>query len=60
MNSELRYSYGAPEGRGKAELALQYKKLRFGKTGGVRNADVDFYNYLLEQEWYENLSLIHI
>lgn len=25
VNSELRYSYGAPEGRGKAELALQYK-----------------------------------
>lgn len=36
INSELRYSYGAPDGRGKAELALLYKKLTFGNTSDAQ------------------------
>lgn len=54
LNSELRYSYGAPEGRGKAEVALIYKKLRFGNTQDVQNTDNDFYNYIQQQEWHQN------
>ncbi|MCS3601417.1 hypothetical protein M2371_000603 [Buttiauxella sp. BIGb0471] len=60
LNSELRYSYGAPEGRGKAEVALLYKKLRFGNTQDTQNTDEDFYNYIREQEWHENSLIAEI
>ncbi|EEY3523467.1 outer membrane beta-barrel protein [Escherichia coli O128:H42] len=60
LNSELRYSFGAPKGRGKAEVALLYKKLRFGNTGKTRNADVDFYHYIRDQEWYESSLVTEI
>ncbi|BDH46336.1 capsular polysaccharide biosynthesis protein [Salmonella enterica subsp. enterica serovar Choleraesuis] len=54
FNSELRYSYGAPEGRGKVEVALQHKQLRFPDLDNIHNTDIDFYNYMLNQEWHEN------
>ncbi|QDX32064.1 outer membrane beta-barrel protein [Dickeya poaceiphila] len=54
FNSELRYSYGTPGGRGKADVAVLFKKLRLGHTGDIRNTDIDFYNYILGQEWHEN------
>lgn len=54
VSSEARYSYGAPEGRGKFELALEHKKLRFRDLASIHNADTDFYNYMLDQEWHEN------
>ncbi|RNM25571.1 capsular biosynthesis protein [Dickeya undicola] len=54
LNSELRYSYGAPKGRGKAELALLFKKLRLNHTDDIKNTDIDFYNYVRGQEWHEN------
>lgn len=60
VNSELCYSYGVFEGCGKVELVLQYKKLCFGKMGGVCNVDVDFYNYFFEQEWYENSFIVEV
>lgn len=54
INSEVRYSYGAPEGRGKVEVALQHKQLRFRDLSSIQNTDIDFYNYMLDQEWHEN------
>ncbi|ULR33262.1 outer membrane beta-barrel protein [Dickeya fangzhongdai] len=54
FNSELRYSYGAPKGRGKAEVALLFKKLRLGHVDDIKNTDIDFYNYVRGQEWHEN------
>ncbi len=54
FNSELRYSYGAPKGRGKAEVALLFKKLRLGHADDIKNTDIDFYNYVRGQEWHEN------
>lgn len=54
FNSEARYSYGAPEGRGKVEVALQHKQLRFRDLDSIHDADIDFYNYMLDQEWHEN------
>lgn len=57
INSELRYSYGAPDGRGKAELALLYKKLTFGNTSDVQDTSEDFYTYIQQQEWHENSPL---
>ncbi|MEJ5071305.1 outer membrane beta-barrel protein [Enterobacter ludwigii] len=60
LNSEARYHYGAPEGRGKFELALQYKQLRFRNLQGIQNADDDFYRYMLDQEWHENSLVAEI
>lgn len=60
FNSELRYSYGAPEGRGKAELALLYKQLRFRDLSNVQAADADFYYYMRDQEWHENSLVAEI
>ncbi len=54
LNTELRYSYGAPVGRGKTEVALLHKRLRFGNLDKIKNSDTDFYNYVLDQEWHEN------
>ncbi|WES91170.1 outer membrane beta-barrel protein [Dickeya fangzhongdai] len=54
FNSELRYSYGAPKGRGTAEVALLFKKLRLGHVDDIKNTDIDFYNYVRGQEWHEN------
>ena len=54
FNSEARYSYGAPEGRGKLEVALQHKQLRFRDLDSIHSADADFYHYMLDQEWHEN------
>lgn len=54
FNSELRYSYGALKGRGKADVALLFRKLRLGRTEDIKNTDIDFYNYVLGQEWHEN------
>ena len=60
INSALRYSYGAPDGRGKAELALLYKKLTFGNTSDAQESSEDFYNYIQEQEWHENSLVAEI
>ncbi|EEQ01193.1 capsular polysaccharide biosynthesis protein [Yersinia rohdei ATCC 43380] len=60
LNGELRYSYGAPEGRGKAEVALIYKKLHFGNTQDSKSTDEDFYNYIREQDWYENTLVAEV
>ncbi|HDR2793547.1 MULTISPECIES: outer membrane beta-barrel protein [Enterobacter] len=54
FNSELRYSYGAPEGRGKAELALQHKQLRFRDLDSINHASDDFGYYMRDQEWHED------
>ncbi|MGF1749688.1 MULTISPECIES: outer membrane beta-barrel protein [Vibrio] len=54
LNSEIRYSYGAPEGRGKLDLAWQIKDLTFDKLEDIRATDSDFYRYVKEQEWQEN------
>lgn len=54
FNSELRYSYGAPEGRGKAEVALMHKQLRFRNLDSIEDASADFHYYMHDQEWHEN------
>lgn len=55
LDSELRYSYGAKEGRGKLEFAWQIKDLEFVNLDEVEKADSDFYQYVQEQQWKENL-----
>ncbi|VFS67674.1 Uncharacterized protein conserved in bacteria (DUF2320) [Raoultella planticola] len=60
FNSELRYSYGAPEGRGKVELALLHKQLRFRDLSDIQAADADFYYYMHDQEWHENSLIAEI
>lgn len=60
LNSELRYGYGSPEGRGKAEVALLFKKRRFGNTDNAKNSDIDFYHYLLDQAWHENSLIVEL
>ncbi|MEI7345859.1 outer membrane beta-barrel protein [Dickeya chrysanthemi] len=60
FNSELRYSYGTPGGRGKADVALLFRKLRLGNTGEIKNTDLDFYHYVLGQEWHENRLLAEL
>jgi hypothetical protein len=54
FNSELRYSYGAPEGRGKVEVALLRKQLRFRDLDSIKAASDDFDYYMHDQEWNEN------
>ncbi|MCF0737826.1 outer membrane beta-barrel protein [Klebsiella pneumoniae] len=54
FNSELRYSYGAPEGRGKVEVALLHKQLRFRDLESIKAASDDFDYYMHDQEWNEN------
>ena len=54
FNSELRYSYGAPEGRGKVEVALLHKQLRFRDLDSIKDASDDFNYYMHDQEWHEN------
>lgn len=49
FNSELRYSYGAPEGRGKAEVALMHKQLRFRNLDSIEDASADFHYYMHDQ-----------
>lgn len=54
LNSEIRYSYGAPEGRGKLDLAWQVKDIAFDELDEIQSASSDFYQYIKEQEWKEN------
>ncbi|MEZ9565605.1 outer membrane beta-barrel protein [Vibrio artabrorum] len=54
FNSELRYSYGALEGRGKLDFAWQIKDITYDKLDEIQGADSDFYHYVKEQEWQEN------
>ncbi|MCU6663609.1 MAG: outer membrane beta-barrel protein [Silvania sp.] len=60
FDSELRYSYGAPKGRGKGEIALGHKKLTYGNTQDAQNASADFYQYIREEEWDENSLVAEI
>lgn len=60
LSSEVRYSFGAPEGRGKVETALLYKQLRFKKLDDVRAADGDFYQYIRDQEWHEPSLVVEL
>lgn len=60
LSNELRYSYGAPEGRGKVETALLYKQLRFTRLDDVHNADADFYQYIRDQEWHEPSLVVEL
>ena len=60
LSNELRYSYGAPEGRGKMEVALLYKQLRFMQLGDVHRADSDFYQYIRDQEWHEPSLVVEL
>lgn len=60
FNSELRYSYGAPDGRGRADLALMHRKLSFGNTSKPDSTDEDFGQYIREQEWDENTLIAEI
>lgn len=60
LSNELRYSFGAPEGRGKVETALLYKQLRFTKLGDVNEADRDFYQYIRDQEWHEPSLVVEL
>ncbi|MGB5446717.1 MAG: hypothetical protein WBM99_14570 [Psychromonas sp.] len=52
--AEARYSYGAPKGRGSLQFALLQKRLRFNELDSVEDTDVDFYDYIVDQEWNEN------
>ncbi|MFG0803297.1 outer membrane beta-barrel protein [Leclercia sp. GLN_9] len=60
FNSELRYSYGAPNGRGRADLALMHREWTFGNTGQVESKEEDFAQYIREQEWDENTLIAEI
>lgn len=54
FTAEARYSYGAPEGRGSLQFALLQKKLRLNQLDSIKDASIDFYDYVLQQEWNEN------
>ncbi|EMW7169304.1 capsular biosynthesis protein [Vibrio fluvialis] len=60
LDTSLRYSYGAPEGRGKLEVMLQSKTLRFRDTDAFEQASASFYEYLLEQEWREDSLVVDL
>ncbi|MDM5090960.1 outer membrane beta-barrel protein [Aeromonas bestiarum] len=52
-----RYSYGAPEARGKLELAWSHKVMRYADKHGYLNG---FDRYMTEQEWQENTAIAEL
>lgn len=58
-DSQVRYSYGAPEGRGKFEVMAQRKTLSFRDTDDFK-LDQDFYDHLLQQEWREDTLVLDL
>ncbi len=60
LNSSLRYSYGAPKGRGKLDFLLQTKSFNYNDKDHIRLADNAFYEYVLEQQWQETTGLIEL
>ncbi|CAM2943605.1 capsular biosynthesis protein [Vibrio diazotrophicus] len=60
FNTSLRYSYGAPKGRGKLDVMLQTKSFGYDDKDHIQIADNDFYQYVLEQEWQETTGLIEL
>ncbi|KQH86690.1 capsular biosynthesis protein [Vibrio sp. Vb2880] len=60
LDTSVRYSYGAPEGRGKLEVLLQRKQLHFRDTDDIEQASPAFYDYLLEQEWREDSLVVDL
>lgn len=60
FSGETRYSYGAPEGRGRAEAALLYKQLRYHSLGAEQDADSDFHYYIRDQEWHEPSLVVEL
>ncbi|MRS13620.1 capsular biosynthesis protein [Enterobacteriaceae bacterium RIT691] len=59
-SGQVRYTYGAPEGRGHASVALQHTQLRYRDLNTIHDTDVDFYNYMLDQEWHTNSLIAEI
>lgn len=52
-----RYSYGAPDARGKLELALSHKDLGYLDKHLYQH---DFERYMAEQEWQENTAIVEL
>ncbi|MCP1267698.1 outer membrane beta-barrel protein [Aeromonas hydrophila] len=52
-----RYSYGAPEARGKLELAWSRKAMRYADKHHYLNG---FERYVTEQEWQENTAIAEL
>jgi len=52
-----RYSYGAPEARGKLELAWSHKAMRYADKHRYLNG---FERYVTEQEWQENTAIAEL
>ncbi|NAX21877.1 capsular biosynthesis protein [Vibrio sp. V39_P1S14PM300] len=57
VDSQLRYSYGAPEGRGSLQVAVETKDLSFRDTDDIQE---DFRQYIREQEWRENSLIVEL
>ncbi|WP_027694997.1 hypothetical protein [Vibrio litoralis] len=60
FNGEVRYNYGAPEGRGSLQFALQQKRLDYTDLSSVEQASSDFYQYVLAQEWVESSAIVEL
>ncbi len=60
FDTQLRYIYGAPEGRGHLNVMLETKGLKFHDTGSIRDANEDFYVYVQQQEWREDSGLVEL
>lgn len=60
FNTSLRYSYGAPKGRGKLDVMLQTKSFDYENTDQISTANRDFYQYVIEQQWQETTGLIEL
>ncbi len=60
FNTSLRYSYGAPKGRGKLDVMLQTKTFDYQDTDQIRAANNDFYQYVVEQQWQETTGLVEL
>lgn len=56
-DTELRYSYGAPEARGKLEVALQQKNKRYQ---ALSSYTPDFAEYVDEKNWRENTLITEL
>lgn len=56
-DTELRYSYGAPDARGKLELALQQKNKRYQ---ALSTYTPDFAVYVDEKNWRENTLIAEL
>lgn len=52
-----RYSYGAPDARGKLELALSHKDLGYLDKHFYQH---NFERYMAEQEWQENTAIVEL